>query len=100
MVKFTHRLDEMSELKKAMMDPNEDFGLMDTITGADACTLNPVLDVGRYRHEDIIRNYHFIDMIERIRIEADSNDHELYVDFNKLNQVISLDKAEEELATD
>lgn len=55
MLKFTHRLDHLSELRQAMMESDEDFTLVVIITGADTCTLDPVLEVGRYRRQDIQR---------------------------------------------
>lgn len=58
MLKFTHQLDESSEIRKAM-ELGEDFIIAATISGADACTLNSVYDVKRYQASDIMRSVDF-----------------------------------------
>ena len=56
MLKFTHRLDESSDVRKAMMmDPDQNFRLTATLSGADACTLNPIYEIKRYNRKDIVR---------------------------------------------
>ena len=57
MLKFTHPLDESSEIRKAM-ELGENFIVIATISGADACTLNSVFDVKKYQVSDIMRFVH------------------------------------------
>ncbi|EDV27780.1 uncharacterized protein TRIADDRAFT_53815 [Trichoplax adhaerens] len=86
MMKFTHRLDESSAIRKMMIDPNSDFSLMTTLSGVDACTLNPIFDVKRYHRTDIKRDHRFVDMLERIY--TSETESEVHIDLNKLDQII------------
>ncbi|RDD45607.1 ATP-sensitive inward rectifier potassium channel 10 [Trichoplax sp. H2] len=96
MLKFTHRLDESSEIRQAM-ELGEDYYLSITITGVDACTLNPIFDVRRYKANDIIKNYRFIDMIEKVKPEPGLSlcHSKTVIDFNKLNKVTPIKEPSE-----
>ena len=55
MFKFSHKLDESSEVRKALVESDTNFSIFVTITGAEACTLNPVYDHNRYPSTNIIK---------------------------------------------
>ncbi|EDV27783.1 uncharacterized protein TRIADDRAFT_53818 [Trichoplax adhaerens] len=93
-VKFSHQLDDSSLLRQTLTNSSKDFGLIVCVMGADACNMNPVFDLIRYRREHIVKNARFANMVENIY--SKDNKKDVYIFCDKLSQVILLKDYETE----